>query len=261
EVAKLRAARRLWAKIMRERFAAQNHQSWMMRIHAETAGSTLMANMPDVNTIRVAYQALSAVLGGTQSLYTSYRDSASPLPNPPAERVALNTHKIIANEIGVADTVDPLGGSYYIESLTTKIEEEVNIYLDKIDALGGAIDAIENGFFQQEIQQSAYLYQKQLESRDSVLIGQTNYKSDYEEPSFLPKVDPLTIERQVARLHATKNMRDQQQVFKALQKLRHIAQSSSNVMPAIIDAVRVYATLGEICAILRDVFGIYKEPA
>lgn len=259
EIAKFRAARRIWARIMKERFGAKDPRSWMLRFHTQTAGSSLTAQQPDVNIMRVAFQALSAVLGGTQSLHTNSRDEALALPSEQSVLIALRTQQVIGYEIGVTDTVDPLGGSYYIEALTEEIEREVMKYIEKIDELGGAVQAIEKGFMQREIQQSAYTYQRQIESGERVVIGVNKFLMEAEMPKDLLKVNPAVAERQVEKLRKLQESRDQRQVAESLQKLRIVAQTTENLMPAIIEAVRVYATLGEICGILREVFGEYQQ--
>lgn len=259
EIAKFRAARRLWAKIMKERFGAKDTKSWMLRFHTQTAGSSLTAQQPDVNIMRVAYQALSAVLGGTQSLHTNSRDEALALPSQPSVLIALRTQQVIGYEIGVTDTVDPLGGSYYLEALTDQIEKEAADYITKIDELGGAVAAIEKGFMQREIQQSAYTYQRQIESGERVVIGVNKFLQEAEMPKDLLKINPAVADSQVEKLKRLQETRDQRQVADALRSLRTVAQTSENIMPALIGAVKVYATLGEICDILREVFGEYQQ--
>ena len=260
EIAKFRAARRIWAKIMKERFGAQNPKSLMLRFHTQTAGCSLTAQQPDVNVIRVAYQALSAVLGGTQSLHTNSRDEALALPSEESVLIALRTQQVIGHEIGVADTVDPLGGSYYIESLTDSLEEKINAYLKRIDEMGGAIEAVENGYMQKEIQQSAYKYQRDIEDKEKTVIGVNRYIQEDEDMKMkLLRVDPEVDRLQKERLEEVRKNRDNDAVNKALQKLRISAESSDNLMPAIIDAVREYGTLGEICGVLREVFGEYRQ--
>ncbi len=259
EVAKFRAARRIWAKIMRERFGAKDPRSQMLRFHTQTAGCSLTAQQPDVNIMRVAYQALSAVLGGTQSLHTNSRDEALALPSEQSVLIALRTQQVIGYETGVTDTVDPLGGSYYIEALTNKIEEDVWTYINKIDELGGAVQAIEKGFMQREIQQSAYAYQRQIESGERVVVGVNKFQMETEKLKGLLKVNPAVAEKQVEKLRKLQESRNQRAVAEALQNLRKLAQTDENLMPAIINAVSVYATLGEICGILREVFGEYQQ--
>ena len=259
EVAKFRAARRIWAKLMKERFGAKNERSMMLRFHTQTAGSTLTAQQPDVNIMRVAYQALSAVLGGTQSLHTNSRDEALALPSEHSVLLALRTQQVVGYEIGATDTVDPLGGSYFIENLTDHIEEEVMRYIERIDEIGGAVEAIEKGFIQKEIQASAYEYQKEVEEQERIVVGVNKFQAGGEQPMDLLKMDPATSQRQVERIKEVRLSRDQGKVSEALQGLRKAAQSDENVMPHILEAVKVYATLGEICGVLRDVFGEYQQ--
>lgn len=259
EAAKFRAARRLWAKIMKERFGAKNPKSWMMRFHTQTAGSSLTAQQPDTNIMRVAYQALSAVLGGTQSLHTNSRDEALALPSQHSVLIALRTQQVIGYELGVTDTVDPLGGSYFVEALTDQIEKDALEYIEKIDDLGGAVKAIEQGFMQREIQQSAYTYQRQIETDERVVVGVNKFITEPETPKDLLKVNPAVADSQIDKLKKLQEGRDQRKVADALRALRSVAQTSDNIMPSIIEAVKVYATLGEICGILREVFGEYQQ--
>lgn len=259
EAAKYRAARRIWAKLMKERFGAKNPRSMMLRFHTQTAGSTLTAQQPDVNLMRVAFQALSAVLGGTQSLHTNSRDEALALPSEQSVLLALRTQQVIGYEIGVTDTVDPLGGSYYVENLTDHIEAEVLRYIERIDEMGGAVEAIEKGYIQKEIQASAYRYQKEIESEERVVVGVNRFTVSGEQPIDLLKMDPATSQRQVERLKEVRLSRNQGKVSEALQELRKAAQSTENTMPYILTAVKAYATLGEICGVLRDVFGEYQQ--
>jgi len=259
EVAKFRAARRIWARLMKDRFGAKNPRSMMLRFHTQTAGCTLTAQQPDVNLMRVAFQALSAVLGGTQSLHTNSRDEALALPSEQSVLLALRTQQVIAHEIGVTDTADPLGGSYYIEELTDHIEREANRYLEKIDEIGGAVKAIEAGFIQQEIQASAYRYQKEIEEQKRIVVGVNRYNESGEQPIDLLKMDPATSRRQIERLKEVRLSRNQGEVATALQDLRKAAQGEDNLMPYILAAVKAYATLGEICGALRDVFGEYQQ--
>jgi methylmalonyl-CoA mutase N-terminal domain/subunit len=258
EIAKFRAARRLWAKIMKERFKAKNPKSMMLRFHTQTAGASLTAQQPDNNIIRVTLQALAAVLGGTQSLHTNSRDEALALPSEDSVRIALRTQQIIAHESGVADTVDPLGGSYFIEAMTNQIEKEAYNYIQKIDELGGAPEAIEAGFIQQEIQESAYRYQKEVESKEQIVVGVNAYRIEEAPPSGLLRVDPGIEKAQVDRLEKLRKKRDGERVEKCLADLKKGASGQENLMPLIIEAVKAYATLGEICGVLRDVFGEYK---
>ncbi len=258
EVAKFRAARRLWARIMRERFKAKNPRSWMLRFHTQTAGCTLTAQQPKNNIIRVAFQALSAVLGGTQSLHTNSMDEAYALPTEEAVQIALRTQQLIAYETGVADTVDPLGGSYYIEALTQEIEERAMEYIRKIDEMGGSPKAIEQGFIQREIQDAAYQYQKQIESGDRVIVGINKFQTEEVPLTGLLRVDPAVRERQTARLREIRAERDAGQVQRQLDALRKAAQGTDNLMPVILECVLAQSTLGEICDVLREVFGEYQ---
>ena len=258
EIAKFRAARKLWAKIMRERFKAEDPRSMMMRFHTQTAGCTLTAKQPKNNIVRVGLQALSAVLGGTQSLHTNSMDEAYCLPSEEAVQVALRTQQLIAYESGVADTVDPLGGSYYVEALTQEIVQRVQTYIDKIDELGGATSAIEKGFIQREIQDSAYRYQKEIEKDERVVVGVNKFQVDEQTPMDLLRVDPAVRISQIERLKALKSERDNNKVRSILNNLGKAAQGDDNLMPFIVDAVKAYATLGEICDELRGVFGEYQ---
>jgi len=258
EVAKFRAARRVWAHIMRDRFGAKNPKSWMLRFHTQTGGSTLTAQQPDNNIIRVTLQALAAVLGGTQSLHTNSRDEALALPTEEAVRIALRTQQIIAYESGVAETVDPLAGSYYVESLTDRIETEVLQYIKRIDDLGGAVKAIEQGYIQQEIQDSAYAWQMDVEKNERIIVGLNKFQVKENPPKGLLRVDPAVGERQKQKLAALRSSRDQGAVNATLAALRNAARSADNLMFPILEAVKAYATLGEICGVLREEFGEYK---
>jgi len=261
EVAKFRAARRLWARIMKDRFQAQNPRSMMLRFHTQTAGCSLTAQQPENNIVRVAFQALAAVLGGTQSLHTNSMDEALSLPTQKSVMIALRTQQLIAHETGVTETVDPLAGSFYVESLTNRIEEEARAYIDKIDQMGGAPEAIERGFIQREIQKSAYRYQKAVEEERRVVVGVNKFQIDKEPPPDLLRVDPALREEQSAALAQLRSERDGQAVSQALAQLKTAAQGTANLMEPILQAVKVYATLGEICDTLRDVFGEYTAPA
>ncbi|NOX64073.1 MAG: methylmalonyl-CoA mutase family protein [Chloroflexi bacterium] len=260
EIAKFRAARRIWARAMREKYGAKNPRSWMLRTHAQTAGVSLTAQQPENNIVRVAIQALAAVLGGTQSLHTNSMDEALALPSEKAVTIALRTQQIIAHESGVANTIDPLAGSYYLEQLTTQMEEEANDYFRRIEALGGVIPAIEQGFFQREIAEAAYRYQMEIDTRRRLVVGVNEYVA--EEPIEIPllEMDPNGYDRQVARLQRVRAERDNSAVQKALAELADYARGDENLMPPIIEAVKVYATLGEITDVFREVFGIYHEP-
>ena len=258
EIAKFRAARRLWATIMRDRFKAKDPRSMMMRFHTQTAGCTLTAQQPKNNIVRVAFQALSAVLGGTQSLHTNSMDEAFALPGEEAVQIALRTQQLIGYESGVVDTVDPLGGSYYIEELTNEIFDRAKEYIDKIDDLGGAASAIEQGFIQREIQDSAYRYQREIEKGERVVVGVNKFQVEEESPKDLLRVDPAVRISQMERLKRLKSERDNVKVENILSELRKAAEGKDNLMPIILDAVKAYATLGEICDALRDVFGEYQ---
>ncbi|MBW1917244.1 MAG: methylmalonyl-CoA mutase family protein [Deltaproteobacteria bacterium] len=258
EAAKFRAARRLWARVMKERFGAKNPRSLMLRFHTQTAGCTLTAQQPLNNIVRVAFQAMSAVLGGTQSLHTNSMDEALALPSELAVQVALRTQQLIAHETGVTDTVDPLAGSYYVEKLTDEIEAKAQEYIDTIEKMGGPVAAIEKGYIQKEIQESAYRYQKEIESGERIIVGLNKYQVAEERPKELLRVDPTVREKQIARLSTLKSQRDAAAVTKALQEVKQAAQTEANLMPPILQAVKSLATLGEICNVLREVFGEYE---
>jgi len=259
EIAKFRAARRLWAKIMRERFEAKNPSSWMLRFHTQTSGVLLTAQQPYNNIVRTTLHALAAVLGGTQSLHTNSFDEAYALPSDQAVLVALRTQQIIAYESGVVDTVDPLAGSYYIEYLTDEIEGKAQKYIEQIDSMGGAVTAIEKGFMQREITESAYRYQKEVESKKRIVVGVNEFVTEEEIPIKIMQIDPKIEKTLIARLQRIKRERNNPKVNEALSKLRKAAENEKvNLMPFVLDAVREYATLGEICGVLREVFGEYK---
>jgi methylmalonyl-CoA mutase N-terminal domain/subunit len=262
EIAKYRAARRIWAREMKRRFGSNHQRTLQMRFHTQTAGVSLTVQQPLNNIVRVAIQALAGVLGGTQSLHTDAYDEALALPTDRAALIALRTQQIIAEETGVVNTVDPLGGSYYLESLTQKMEDEALEYFRKIDAMGGMVAAIEKGFPQREIQDSAYQYQKAVERGDQVIVGVNKYEMT-DEPAEVPilVIDESVRAHQVERLEQTRAQRDNGAVKNALSKLQQAAHKNENTMPATIEAVGAYATLGEICSALRDVYGIYEEPA
>jgi methylmalonyl-CoA mutase N-terminal domain/subunit len=264
EIAKLRAARRVWAKVMRDRFGATNPRSLWCRFHSQTAGVSLFAEQPENNIVRTTVQALAAVLGGTQSLHTNSMDEAMALPSEKAVRIALRTQQIIAHESGVPNTVDPLGGSYAIEALTDRMERGCFDYFTKIDELGGMLAAIENGFPQREIADSAYRYQQEVDAQQRVLVGVNAFHEGNEEPIQIP-IHAITLEsqeRHVERLRQVRRERDASAHAAALQMLENTARDSkANLMPAIMDAVRAYATLGEMCNVLRGVYGEYREPA
>ncbi len=258
EVAKFRAARRLWARIMKERFGAKNPKSMMLRFHTQTAGCSLTAQQPENNIVRVAMQALAAVLGGTQSLHTNSMDEAFALPSDKAVRIALRTQQVLAYESGVTNSIDPLAGSYLIESLTDELERRAQEYIDKIDDKGGMVKAIEEGYVQREIQNSAYHYQLQVEKGEEIVVGVNRFEMEEEPPENLLTVDPEVGKKQVDRLNAVKQRRDNDAVERALGKLEEAARSSDNLMPLILEAVRGYASLGEITDTLRKVFGEYR---
>src|SRR5437762_806910 len=259
EVAKFRAARRMWARIMREHFKARNPKSWMLRFHTQTAGSTLTAQQPENNIVRTAIQAMAAVLGGTQSLHTNSYDEALALPTEQAARIALRTQQIIAYESGASQTVDPLAGSYYIETLTNEIETRAAAYLEKIDALGGMIRALERGYVQQEIQNAAYEYQQQVDRGEATVVGVNKFTVDEEKPIPTFQADETLERKQVERVRGLRARRDQQPWEAALKSVEEAARSGANLMPRILQAVEACATVGEISDTLRRVFGEYKE--
>jgi methylmalonyl-CoA mutase N-terminal domain/subunit len=259
EIAKFRAARKLWAKIMKERFRAKNPSSLMLRFHTQTSGVSLTAQQPYNNIIRVALQALSAVLGGTQSLHTNSFDEAYALPSDQAVLVALRTQQIIAYESGVVDSVDPLAGSYCIEYLTKEIGEKAEKYIEQIDTMGGAVTAIEKGFVQREITDSAYRHQKQVEAGRRIVVGVNEFKTEEQVPIKTLQIDPRNEEKLVKRLEQIKRERNQARLNEALDKLRRAAEDgATNLMPFVLAAVKEYGTLGEVCGILREVFGEYE---
>lgn len=259
EVSKYRAARRLWARIMKERYGAKNPKSMALKFHTQTGGSTLTAQQPDNNIVRVAIQTLAAVLGGTQSLHTNSRDEALALPTEDSVRIALRTQQIVAHESGVTDTVDPLAGSYYVEAKTKEIEDKAMEYIAKIDELGGAPRAIEGGYIQQEIMDSAYKYQKEIETGERIVVGMNKYQIEEESPKGLLKVDPTVGELKKKKLAELKERRDNELVQQKLEALRKACEDNENVMPYILEAVKVYSTLGEICGVMRAVFGEYQQ--
>jgi methylmalonyl-CoA mutase, N-terminal domain len=259
EIAKYRAARRLWARIMRDRFQARDSRSLMLRFHTQTAGSSLTAQQPEVNVVRTTIQALAAVLGGTQSLHTNSMDEALALPTEAAARVALRTQQVIAYESGVAETADPLAGSYAIEQLTNEIEEHVLEYLKKIEAMGGMLRAIETGYVQREIQESAYRYQKAIETQEQVVVGVNRFQLEEEPAVNVLRIDPALEQAQVERVRALRERRDAKAVDAALEKLQQSAGTSDNLLPRILECVEVYATVGEISDTLRRVWGEYRE--
>jgi len=259
EVAKFRAARRMWAKLMQDRFGAKNPRSWMLRFHTQTAGHTLTAQQLDNNVVRVTLQALSAVLGGTQSLHTNSKDEALTLPTEDSVRTALRTQQIIAHESGAANSIDIFGGSYLIEELTDKIEEESWALMQKIEDMGGVIPAIEQGFIQRQIEDSAYDYQMKVESKERIVVGANEFQSTEDIKVPLLRIDPEVGKAQVGRVQAVREKRDNEQVEKTLKSLSQAASSGENVMPSIVEAVKAYATIGEICDVMREVFGEHRE--
>jgi methylmalonyl-CoA mutase N-terminal domain/subunit len=262
EVAKFRAARRVWAKVMRDRYGAKDPRSWQLRFHSQTAGCSLTAQQPYNNIVRVTIQALAAVFGGTQSLHTNSLDETLALPTEQAARIALRTQQIIAHESGVINSVDPLGGSFFVEELTNRMEQGCFDYIAKIDAYGGMVEAIEAGFPQREIWDAAYQFQRSVDSGEKVVVGMNAFKMETEEPYDALYIDDSVAGEQIERLNRVRADRDATKVADAIQSLRNAAADSNvNTMPFIIDAVRVYASVGEISDALRDVFGTYQEPA
>ncbi|WLR46335.1 methylmalonyl-CoA mutase family protein [Halobacillus litoralis] len=257
EAAKFRAARRMWAKIMKEHYGAENPKSWKLRFHTQTGGSTLTAQQPDNNIVRVTLQALAAVMGGTQSLHTNSRDEALALPTEDSARIALRTQQIIANESGVADTIDPLAGSYFVESLTDQIEKEAHAYLDRIKEFGGAVQAVEEGYMQREIHKAAYDAQKRIESNEDIVVGMNEFKLEEEIHADLLRVDEALEQAQIKKTQEVRSSRDQDSVETSLKSLREAAKGAENVMPHIVKAVKAYATVGEIANVLREEFGEY----
>jgi methylmalonyl-CoA mutase N-terminal domain/subunit len=259
EVAKFRAARRMWARTMRDRFGARDPRSMMLRFHTQTAGSTLTAQQPEVNIVRTTIQALAAVLGGTQSLHTNAMDEALALPTEDSARLALRTQQVIAYESGVADTVDPLAGSYAIEQLTNEIERRAMDYIEKIEAMGGMLRAIETGYVQREIQEAAYRYQRAVETGDQIVVGVNRFRIEEEKPIPILRIDPEIERRQIERVRAVRARRDQVRVEAALAALEEAARGTENLLPRILDCVEAYATVGEISNRLRRVWGEYRE--
>jgi methylmalonyl-CoA mutase N-terminal domain/subunit len=261
EIAKYRAARRIWARVMKEQFHAKSERSWKLRFHTQTAGVSLTAQQPYNNVVRTALQALSAVLGGTNSLHTNSLDEALALPTEDAATLALRTQQIIAHESGVADVVDPLGGSYFLETLTSDLEREALAYFERIDAMGGMVAAIERGFPQREIADSAYRFQQAVEQREQIIVGVNGFVATDEPPFEILYIDESAGEQQLARMSDVKARRDPHEVNRALEAMRRAAAGSDNLMPPILDAVRAYATLGEMCDVLREVWGEWTEEA
>ncbi len=259
EVATYRAARRLWARLMKERFGAQQEKSMQMKFHTQTAGSTLTAQQTENNIVRVTIQTLAAVLGGTQSLHTNSKDEALALPSEESVRTALRTQQIVAYESGVTNTVDPLAGSYYIEALTDKIEQEAMEYIRRIDDMGGTVAAIDKGYIQREIMDAAYEYQRSVETNDSIVVGVNKYQVEEGSPVGLLRVDPIVGENQTKKLQTLRQERDNEAVQQALDKLKTACEGDDNVMPYLVEAVKTYATLGEIADVMRSVFGEYQQ--
>ena len=259
EIAKFRAARRIWARIMRERFMARNPRSWMLRFHTQTAGCSLTAQQPYNNVVRTAYEALAAVLGGTQSLHTNSLDESYAIPTEEAAMIALRTQQVLAEETGVVNTIDPLAGSYFVEALTHQMEEQAWEYIWKIDEMGGMVAAIERGFPQAEVADSAYKYQKQIDSGEKVLVGVNKYATDHP-PITIWRMKTEIEERQLRRLREVKQARNHQKVKELLHEVRKASQNGENLMPHIINAVREYASIQEVCDLWRDVFGRYSDP-
>jgi methylmalonyl-CoA mutase, N-terminal domain len=261
EIAKFRAARRIWAREMRETFGAKDPRSWLCRFHTQTAGVSLTAQQPENNIVRVAIQALAAVIGGTQSLHTNSMDEALALPSEEAVTIAMRTQQIIAEESGVAHTIDPLAGSFFVEHETNKIEQQVYDYWEQVEALGGVLPAIDQGFYQREISNAAYEYQQQVDSNERIIVGVNGYNATNEEMRIpILAMDPQGYERQVGRLDKLRQSRDNERVSQTLEALRRAAAGTENTMPYLLDAVKAYATLGEITDVLREVFGTYEEP-
>ncbi|MGB2988752.1 MAG: methylmalonyl-CoA mutase family protein, partial [Candidatus Zixiibacteriota bacterium] len=259
EIAKFRAARRLWARIIKEKFKAKDDESARFRFHTQTAGCTLTAQQPENNVVRVALQALAAVLGGTQSLHTNSRDEALSLPSQKSAEIALRTQQVIGYESGVPDTVDPLGGSYFVEHLTNEVEKRTKKYIDHIEEKGGALWAVESGYYQREIQKSAYEYQKAIESQDRTIVGVNKFVTEKEKIKDIFKISSKVGKDQVRKLKALRQKRDNAKVKACLEELKKQAPTEENLMPPIIQCVESYASLGEICDVLRSVWGEYRE--
>jgi len=261
EIAKYRAARRIWARHMRERYKAKKPESWLLRFHTQTAGCSLTAQQPENNIVRTAFEALAGVLGGTQSLHTNSMDETYALPSEKAVFIALRTQQLIANETGVANTIDPLAGSYFVEALTNKMEQEAEKYFAEIERRGGVLKCIEEGYFQREIAEAAYRYQKQIESKERIVVGINEFILEDEKVEIpILRIDPEVERHQVGNLRKLKELRDNDKVKRSLENLKKVAQGTDNTMPALIECVRCYTTEGEICDVLREVFGEYIEP-
>jgi methylmalonyl-CoA mutase, N-terminal domain len=259
EIAKYRAARRIWARELRERYGAKSPRSWLMRFHTQTAGVSLTAQQPEVNIVRTALEALSAVLGGTQSLHTNSFDEALALPTENAVRLALRTQQVIAHETGVVNTIDPLGGSYFVEDLTNRLESEAYDYFERIRRLGGVIPAIKENFFQREIADASFRYQSELEAKQRVIVGVNRYQTAGEAEFEILRIDPALEEKQIARVRSVRERRDQQGADAKLAALKEGAAGEANLMPLIIDGAKANVTMGEMCDALREVWGVWRE--
>ena len=260
EVAKYRALRRMWAKLLRQRFKAEDPKSWMFRTHVQTGGATLTAQQPEVNIVRAALQGLASVLGGVQSLALSCYDEALALPTEGAQRIAVRTQQVVAYESGVPNTADPLGGSYYIEHLTDELEKKAWEYLDKVEDLGGAVEAIESGYYQREIQEASYAYQREIDEGKRTIVGVNDFVEENEEPQMIFRVDPKAERAQIKRLNNARANRNEADVESTLARLREACSNGGNLTYPIVDAVKTYASVGEICGVMRDVFGGYQPP-
>jgi methylmalonyl-CoA mutase N-terminal domain/subunit len=259
EIAKYRAARRIWARQLRERYGARNPRSWLMRFHTQTAGVSLTAQQPEVNIVRTALEALAAVLGGTQSLHTNSFDEALALPTEDSARLALRTQQVIAHETGVVNTIDPLGGSWYVEGLTNRLEAEAYDYFQRIRALGGVVPAIKENFFQREIAEASFRYQAEVEAESRVVVGVNRYELDDEPELDILRIDPTLEAKQIERVRAVRERRDSAAVEAALADLKAAAEGDANLMPPIVEAARAYVTMGEMCDALREVWGVWRE--
>jgi methylmalonyl-CoA mutase N-terminal domain/subunit len=259
EIAKYRAARRIWARELRDKYGAKDPRSWRMRFHTQTAGVSLTAQQPHVNIVRTALEAMAAVLGGTQSLHTNSFDEALALPTEDAVRIALRTQQVIAHETGVADTIDPLGGSWFVEDLTNRLEAEAYDYFARIGKLGGVIPAIKENFFQREIAEASFRYQSEVERDERVIVGVNRYELEDEEPIPILRIDPALEQQQIARVRALRGRRDSAAVESALADLKEAAAGDRNLMEPIVDAAKAYATMGEMCDALREVWGVWRE--
>ncbi|MGE3076441.1 MAG: methylmalonyl-CoA mutase [Dehalococcoidia bacterium] len=260
EVAKYRALRRLWARMLKERYGAKDARSMMLRTHTQTGGSTLMAQQPENNIVRAAIQSLAAVIGGVQSIALSCFDEALALPTNDAQRIALRTQQVIAHETGVTDTIDPMAGSYFVEHLTNELERQAQEYMDKIDAMGGSVAAVESGWMQNQIAEASWKYQQEVDEKREIIVGVNDYADDAEQRPSIFSVDKRLVDHQLKRLAHHRQERDQAKVTASLDALKATSAGTGNLMPAILDAVRAYATLGEICGAMREVFGEYRAP-